>query len=210
MIEAFVLVLVMLAISTVAALLMLMWFKIRKWEQKPMTSQEKTVLIFILRNLPDLRFGLILFTVVFLTTGFFLIGSDIEMWIFFVIVEIFLVIGVVFLQKIKKMIRNKLLLPQPELKPKSKFKKKYISFLKNKKLLLFIFGLVSALIFLIFNTMQHIRLLFDPYYGFEKEFTPICVNLVIISLLIGLIVNLPFLIELMKRIMKHNQDTYPI
>ena len=202
MIEAFVLVLVLLAISTVAALLMLMWFKIKKWEQKPMTPLEKTVLIFILRNAPDLRFGLILFTAVFLTTGFFLVGSDMEMWIFFVIVEIFLVIGVFFLQKVKKMIRNKLLLPQPELKQRSRLKSEYMLLLKNKKLLLPIFGLVSALVFLIFDTIQHVRLLFDPHYGFEKEFTPICVNLVIISLLFGLIVNLPFLIELIKRIMK--------
>jgi hypothetical protein len=122
-------------------------------EKKPTTPQERVVLLYILRNLPDLEGVLFLFSIVMLIVRFISMGREELMWDLFVIVFIVLILAVLSQRELQKTIKSRLYLDKSNCEKKCELKN-HVSY-KSKKIIWLRVGLVVFLVSLSQNTLHH-------------------------------------------------------
>ncbi|MBU7015588.1 MAG: hypothetical protein HXS43_12250 [Theionarchaea archaeon] len=201
--KAFALLLIFQVIACLVMITFMTWIKRKNWEKTPTTAQEKTVIVFILENIVDLRIILISIIIIFFLIGFILDRSDTVVWSFFISVEIYVLISFIFLWRLKKILSAKISIDEARIKRENIFTKSIVS-IRKTKFLPFIPVLVAIIVYLVLNLVKHLSLLLSPHSEWQEEITPILLSLVGLSLVHGFLASLPFLDDLVNQTRRKN------
>ena len=202
--ELFTIAIVLFIVALLGQGFFIIWFRLQNWKKKPTTPQERVVLLYILRNLPDLEGVLLLFSIVMLIIGFISMGREELMWDLFVIVFIVLILAVLSQRELQKTIKSRLHLDDSDCEEKCELKN-HVSY-RSRKILWLRVGLVILLVSLSLNTLYHFNILFSPDCDFEKEFTAVIIRLLGFVFISSLLINLSALEKIVNEKKQTNSN----